>query len=164
VLPRKFHIPYHSDSLLILLPGRARIQLHQIPLNEDGIPVFPHIEMANATLQQLVDILDAFLSAVWSKCRTPNISSGSNHIVVRFLLASRQGYALNSMGESEHPSRRLLRYRNFSPPNSPRLASALPHIPTRRLRIDRILYQISPYFLFLAKIRNHEAVHGSSGG
>jgi len=31
------------------------------------MPIFPHIEMANATLRQLVDVLEVFLSAVWSE-------------------------------------------------------------------------------------------------
>jgi hypothetical protein len=49
------------------LSGRAQTtQHHQIPLNEDGIPVFPHIEAADATLKQLVEVIEAFIVAVWS--------------------------------------------------------------------------------------------------
>jgi len=39
--------------------------MYKIPLNEDGIPIPPHVEVLTASLVQLATLLDEYLSSLW---------------------------------------------------------------------------------------------------
>lgn len=42
--------------------------MYKIPLNEDGIPIPPHVEVLTASIVQLGALLDEYLSSLWGMC------------------------------------------------------------------------------------------------
>ena len=39
--------------------------MYKIPLNKDGIPIPPHVEVLIASIVQLAVLLDEYLSSLW---------------------------------------------------------------------------------------------------
>ena len=58
-----------SDCFLSLfprIPGKPRSFVYQIPLNEDGVPILPVIDVSESTASQLAQLLDDYLFSLWS--------------------------------------------------------------------------------------------------
>jgi hypothetical protein len=47
--------------------GKLRTALFNIPLNEEGIPIPPHVEVLETSIAQLATLLDEYLLSLWSK-------------------------------------------------------------------------------------------------
>ncbi|KDR65060.1 hypothetical protein GALMADRAFT_149027 [Galerina marginata CBS 339.88] len=52
----------HADAVLSRKP---KVSVYKIPLNEDGIPIPPHIEVLEASVVQIATLLDEYLVALW---------------------------------------------------------------------------------------------------
>ena len=48
-------------------PGKPRISVYKIPVNIDGLPVIPRVDVAEATPSQMAVLLDEYFVAVWGK-------------------------------------------------------------------------------------------------
>ena len=48
--------------------GKPHTALFNIPLNEEGVPIPPHVEVLETSIVQLATLLDEYLLSLWSKC------------------------------------------------------------------------------------------------
>ncbi|KAF8965363.1 hypothetical protein BDZ97DRAFT_1757208 [Flammula alnicola] len=60
----------HAD---ILLPRKPAAVVNNIPMNEDGIPVFPNVNLTTASAVQLVQVLQDYFTVIWES----SFSSGA---------------------------------------------------------------------------------------
>lgn len=47
--------------------GKPRVSMYKIPLNKDGIPIPPHVDVLEASIVQLATLLDEYLLSLWGK-------------------------------------------------------------------------------------------------
>ena len=52
---------------MFITAGKPRSALYKIPLNEDGIPIPPHVQVLDASIAQLATLLDEYLLSLWGK-------------------------------------------------------------------------------------------------
>lgn len=45
--------------------GKPRVSVYKIPLNDDGIPIPPHVEVLTASIVQLGTLLDEYFLSLW---------------------------------------------------------------------------------------------------
>ncbi|KAF8955772.1 hypothetical protein BDZ97DRAFT_1764478 [Flammula alnicola] len=53
----------HADAVLPRKPTRNKLKF---PPNKDGIPILPQVDLVAASLSQLIELLQGFLTAVWN--------------------------------------------------------------------------------------------------
>ncbi|KDR64990.1 hypothetical protein GALMADRAFT_771859 [Galerina marginata CBS 339.88] len=64
----------HADAILSRKP---RTSVYRIPLNEDGVPILPSVDLQEASASQVATLLDEYFLALWGKRRIFIISMPS---------------------------------------------------------------------------------------
>lgn len=122
-----------------LFPGKPRTSVYKIPINEDGVPILPLVDVQEASATQVAALLDEYILSLWGKSNCHLLNQMSKPYY-RFLLGWEWKYTCNSMGGSRPESPSLFRHFYLQIPLHVQVTSSLEIQPFRDIRCVRISF------------------------